>query len=279
MITDRSINSFLILGILPNPLNISSMGHRTYLIKSNPKASAVLFEANNLLPLFWLTLMEEDDVKRAEPAMRKRYAAIEETDEDNFVAGESHISVTKEDALVNAESNILFFEHSFPEVMPLYRDFITFLDKNTTEQDMLELDIFALSGFNNIDTLLQHLYEDLDALMLEDDEKISGYFNHADITTLIGYGDFPGENADKYKLPAVNRPQARPVAVPLAQLPDKKKLLMKGALSILVGIASLYLPYKGYLKEGISFTVVFCLVLSLLFLFWGYRELQSALRK
>ncbi|MBO9732559.1 MAG: hypothetical protein J7623_28205 [Chitinophaga sp.] len=251
------------------------MGHRTYLIKSSPDASVVLFEANNSLPFFWLTLIREKHLEQAESAMRERYAAIQEADDDNFPAGYSNIRINRQEAITNGEATYPFLEKFYPATLPLFRDFIAFLDKNTTSPEVLELDIFALSGFNGIDFFLEDLQDDLRAQEMNEGEKVSGYFSYHDLTSLTGYGAFPGSNAGKYHYKPVQQPRHAPVLKAPATKPS-----IPGSIGIiLIGIASLYIPYRGYQKEGITFTVIFCLLLALGVMYMGFKRLVAAISK
>ncbi|SEW51991.1 hypothetical protein [Chitinophaga arvensicola] len=250
------------------------MGHRTYLIATNKERSEVLFEANNLLPFFWLTLLRLPDLEQAEPAMRKAYQwLLEEQAAENAV-----IRVPKTAAIANGLATCFFMEDNFPDKLAFYRDFIQYLDKHTREDDSLELDVLSLAGFEGIDTFIGHLKSSLLAIEMYEAEKVSGYFNENEITALVGFGDFPGDRADQYTN-AFNPRRKPPAQPPAANITVGKASLPAAIGVIIAGAALLYVPYKGFLKEGITLAVIFCALAAVTVLFMGCRKLVAAIRK
>ncbi|MFY0255263.1 hypothetical protein ACDQ55_15040 [Chitinophaga sp. 30R24] len=250
------------------------MGHRVYLIKSNEVTSAVLFEANNILPFFWLTLIREKDLDDVELAMREAYQHMS----TNTGAPETaRIRVAKQVAITNGQATYPFMEENFPDRLQLYRDFIGYLDKNIAENEVLILDTFALSAIEGIDPLIHFLKEELNALDMFDGEKMSDYFNDGDITTLTGHGAFPGENAATYAVAYKSIPPELPDGEELRAV---NKTSLPAAISVIVaGAILLYVPYKGYLKEGITLAMAFCGLIALIVLIMGCRRLLAAIRK
>lgn len=254
------------------------MGQRTYLIKSNPVETVILFEANNMLPFFWLTLIREHDLELVEGAMREQYATIPISEDDAGTTHHTTIRLTKQNAITNGLTSSPFLEDNFPDKLPLYRDFITFLDKHTGTDDYLELDIFSLSAFNGIDSFLEQLKNDLKALDMYEAEKVSGYFNDRHIATLTGYGDFPGDNADRYTI-TYKPTDTADITLSGDEGTVKKASLPVAILVIIAGAALMYLPYRGYLTDGITLAVFFCLLAAVAVVFTGCKQLLSAIRK
>lgn len=255
------------------------MAQRTYLIKSNPFEAVILFEANNMLPFFWLTLIREKDLELAEATMRKKYEAVGSAEEDTADADNTTIRISKQNAITNGLTSSPFLEDNFPDKLALYHDFIAYLDKHTADDDYLELDIFSLAAFDGIESFLLQLKGDLKALDMYEAEKVSDYFNDRHIATLTGHGDFPGENAAVYT--TIYHPVSTPAAGPFSDTegPVRKASLPVAILVIVAGAALMYLPYRGYLTDGITLAVFFCLLAAVAVLFTGCKQLLSAIRK
>lgn len=250
------------------------MGHRTYLISTNRERSEILFEANNFLPFFWLALLRLSDLEQAEPAMRKEYQWLLEEEQ---AAENATIRIPKAAAITNGLATCSFMEENFPDKLEFYRDFIHFLDQHTQEDDILELDVLALAAFEGIDAFITHLKATLSAIEMYEAEKVSGYFQDHQPAALAGFGAFPGDQAHKYS--NAFTPQRSTVAAP----PPKKavtKTSLPAAIGVIIaGVALLYVPYKGFLKEGITLAVIFCLLAAITVVVMGCRKLVAAIRK
>lgn len=252
------------------------MGHRTYLISTNRERSEILFEGNNFLPFFWLTLLRLSDLEQAEPAMRKAYQWLLEEEQ---AAENATIRVPKAVAITNGLATCSFMEDNFPDKLEFYRDFIHFLDQHTQEDDILELDVLALADFEGIDAFITHLKATLSAIEMYEAEKVSGYFQDDQPAAFVGFGAFPGDQAGKYSNAFTPRRSAAAVPPPKPKNAVTKTSLPAAIGVILAGVALLYIPYKGFLKEGITLVVIFCLLAAVTVVVMGCRKLVAAIRK
>ncbi|KAA2238974.1 hypothetical protein F0L74_22430 [Chitinophaga agrisoli] len=255
------------------------MGQRTYLSKITPKKAATLFEANNFLPFFWLTLIRAEHLAQVEPAMREMYEMAEDEEafekyQDENTLDAANINISKKDAIANMQGALPLISVGYPEWLPLYQDFIAYIDKFVEAEDRLALDIYALSAFTDIDDYITGLREDLQAIANHEPAKVTGYFADGQSIILTGYvtheaSQFSGQSPQYKK--AIKQPVQRPASKPL---PVPKAILMT-----VIAIALLYVPYRGYLKEGWSFTVV-CMIAALLaFVYYSIKQLWRAIRK
>lgn len=228
------------------------MGHSAHLIKTGPNGSEDLFVNNNTLPFFWLTLFREKDLEQ--------------------LSLSSNLRVNRQTAITNGQATYPFMEECFPDRLKLFQDFITYLDKHLLPGDEMELDLLSLAD-GNIPAFLQYLKEELQAIEMFDIEKIEGAYNDNDITALLGHGHFPGSNASLY----VQAFQPAEITTVEEKGPDGPSLVA-AVIIILAGIIILYVPWQGYKNDDINLAVTACLLISVLILGYGCRQLFTAVK-
>ncbi len=263
------------------------MGHRTYLTKITPKKAVTLFEANNFLPFFWLTLIKERDVELVEGEMRKIEALAEEDEEalekyQDEHPWTSHIKVDKTTAAANMQTATRLIENGFPEAWPLYRDFMQYILQSLADEDYLELDTFSLSAFSGAEDFIEGLKEDLRAIANNEPVKVSGYFtNQATPVTLAGEDRYETRQFANFSSAYKNIQQVQGDAIRAQkQRPEASKpSLAKSLLLTFTAIALLYVPYRGYLKEGWSLTVIFMFAALMGLIYYSATRLWRALKK
>ncbi|MCL1937387.1 MAG: hypothetical protein FWF52_03200 [Candidatus Azobacteroides sp.] len=124
------------------------MANQAYLTRISGKKSETLFEANNNLPIFWLTFLDADSIEQ----LRKRIANNENPEEA------LRIKIPKQTFIKNANKGKEYFKEIYKERECLYLDFVKYLDDKFKENDVLELDIVEMINFyENADDLLEDI--------------------------------------------------------------------------------------------------------------------------
>ncbi|GEP91626.1 hypothetical protein SAMN05660909_03713 [Chitinophaga terrae (ex Kim and Jung 2007)] len=227
------------------------MRHNAHLTRTGPNGSEDLFVSDSL-PFFWLTLIREKDLEQ--------------------LSQSSTLRISGQTAITNGQATYPFMEECLPDRLKLYQDFIAYLDKQLLPGDEIELNLLPLAD-GNIPSFLQSLKEELQAMEMFDIEKIEGAYSNTDITALLGEGHFPGNDAGLYVQ------SFAPVEVTTAEekVPDGPSLIA-AIVIILAGIIILYVPWQGYRNDDINLAVTCCLLISLIILVYGCRQLLAAVR-
>jgi hypothetical protein len=264
------------------------MGHRTYLIKTTAEESIDIFEANNSLPFFWLTLIKLHDIEAVEAEMKKVYnlwddeEAYEKYEEKHPDA--TYVKVYKPQAMSNAQSALTFINNNFPAHAVLFQEFINYLDLILKDDDMLELNMISLANYSDIDVFIKNVKGDLEAIATQNAQKVSGYFDDKEFRyALTGFDIFEGysfkNHSKAYQIAdersAQDHQQYFQQKAALSQS-QKKKRARKAIILIILGVLFLYIPYRGIIKVGIiNATVIECLVISIVAIVIGISKLKS----
>ncbi|HMG08471.1 MAG TPA: hypothetical protein VK609_08175 [Mucilaginibacter sp.] len=265
------------------------MGHRTYLIKTTAEESKDIFEANNSLPVFWLTLIKLQDMEAVEGEMKKVYnlwddeEVYEKYEEEH--PGSAHVKVYKPQAMSNAQLTLPFINNNFPVHAALFHEFINYLDLIFKDDDILELDIISLANYSDIDIFIKNVKDDLEAIATQNAQKVSGYFNDKEFRyALTGFDIFEGysfkNHSKAYQIADERSVQAHQQYFhekAVLSESQKKKRARKAIILIIFGILFLYVPYRGVIKVGIAnISVIACLLISLAAIGIGISKLKSA---
>jgi hypothetical protein len=186
------------------------MSQRVFLIRSTSGHAEVLAEANSYLPLFWLTFIKVQDLQNRIPELEKAEGAMQNEGEEvwehhqNQYPGATHIKVPGKIAMANVQAAAPFISNSFPHVAELFVDFISYIGQRLAPDDNLESDIFALSGFTDLQNFIQVVTKDLQAIERHQAQSIRGYFEGDVLYILTGYaGDFEKQSGGFTKVSQV----------------------------------------------------------------------------
>ncbi|MGY4385194.1 hypothetical protein ACVWYN_002230 [Pedobacter sp. UYP24] len=250
------------------------MGQRTYLTYSSASNSVELFEANNVLPFFWVALIRDHDLQVKIPEMKKACQLLNSDEPNEKDQHDNHnsanITILKADALTNARSVFPFITTHFPETSALYNDFIAYLDLKLNEKDVIKIDLLSLTAFLDIDSLIENILRELRAIKENNPESVNGYF-YGDINySLVGSDEFCG-NEFKNHSPAyssashiINRSDNisvhENISLDSGQL---KKRRAKASFLMICGLVFLYITAVGFQKEGVSLATVGCFIIGI----------------
>lgn len=165
------------------------MGNRSYLYLRNQKRDKYLFEANNSLPFFWLTVLDKNILNQQIQVWKKLIEFeknhSEEEVENYLENNPTNLKIDFPTFEKNVERSRAFLQKHYPSVFPLYDNFIDFVRSKFETDDYLELSILEYFGFyNSEDELFQELENELNAI---ETDKANG-LKFLIVEDLIGQG-------------------------------------------------------------------------------------------
>lgn len=131
------------------------MGHRVYLMARTEAEDKELFEANNFLPFFWLTLLDQPALAGCEKwwLEAERLTREDELDYERFSdvwPPLTALSLNPADLHRNTARTRLFLARHFPGLSAAYQEFANcLLAQLPSEDDTVMLDIYALAAFTS----------------------------------------------------------------------------------------------------------------------------------
>lgn len=239
-----------------------------------------LFEANNLLPFFWLTLLDPAALAQAEPAWEYASRAWmlnypEQEEYADLWPRPTNLVVEKPALLENIARATRLLQASYPELLAAYQEFTRYvLAQLPGEDDHLHLDVFALSSFTSSAELLQSLREQLAAIAQQQPEKLGRPgLDLAQLTGFLSGGPAPGP---AYPQLAAQRALPPPVPPPAGQVDTAKR---KRAWLLAAGILLLQVSFLEYRQQGLTWLVAGLALLGAGTTAWGVARLLALLRK
>ena len=260
------------------------MGNRSYLFLG--KGEQNLFEANNSLPFFWISLLDKSILDHHRPAWEKydqleaagNEAAIDELLGNTPSPLDFAISHAAFDR--NSARTTMFLEKHFPPLLPLYNDFVGYVAGQFQEGDHVILSALEIAGFHTSGTaFLQTLYAETDAIAQDKPTAIHYLFNDDLIASGIGFSlsdDFPGNSAAYREAMKARNIVSGPSRGKQAT-PQKKSTLVTAFILILCPVFT-YIVYRGYSKEGVSATVVMLGLCNIGFYWFGISQLMAIIK-
>ncbi len=244
------------------------MGNRSNLYLQSSKSALPLFEANNSLPFFWLALLDSQTLTEKfrdwERAVAHEELAGEEGGNEEWPS--ANIVLSEQTFLENAARSHAFVRHHFPDCLPLFTDFGNCIKGSFKTAETLRMDITQVSAFyESTGAFCEALQREVAAI----ENNRPGEISFLLPTDLIagGTGFATSENSGFAALPEYQRNlKTRSVPPPL-QRPQKASLksLRVALVVLLLCPVFSYGIYKGYLKEGLSGSVVAIALLNVLF--------------
>lgn len=250
------------------------MGHRAYLLVCTEGLEAELFEANNFLPFFWLTLLDDDHLIKIAPTWQHAEQALlddeAEAPYDDTWPRPTDIRLTKATLEQNAAKAQAYLLRHLPEQVALYQEFVRYLLAHLPGgNDYLRVDIFALTAFSTSQDLQESLRNQLAAMGQQ--QALPGGLP-SEPTLLTGFVQPPAAIGAEY--PALQQlwaQQQRPA--PTAQKPKASNSPSR-LFYALVGVASglLGAGYAVYRSQGLVWWVGGLGLMSLLMLVMAVRK-------
>jgi hypothetical protein len=233
------------------------MGQYAYLIIRAETEEKELLSAKNFLPFFWVTLLDQPALARAEPTWNYAHYVWLNGDEneretlDDIWPRLTNIHLDKPELLANSAKAQRYLQQFYPELVAPHQDFVRYLLAHLpAEDDHIHLDIYALAEMQGPSGLLASLREQLTAI----DQLQPGPLSNLppDLLTLTGFASLPPDVGEAYpalrQLPVVPPPVRSPA-------PSAKGSLRTAWWAAPLGLLLLYTSYRGYHKEGLTWLV------------------------
>lgn len=233
------------------------MGQYAYLIIRAEAEEQELLETKNFLPFFWITLLDQAALTRAEPTWTYAHHVwlngdwSERETLDDIWPRLTNIHLDQPALLANSATAQRWLAHYHPALVAPYHDFVRYLLAHLpAEDDHIHLDIYSLAEMGAAGELLASLREQLTAI----DQLQPGPLASLppDLLSLTGFASLPPAVGEAYpglrQLP-VGPPPVRPPARPA------QRSWRTAGWGGLFGLLLLYTSYRGYHQEGLTWLV------------------------
>lgn len=161
------------------------MGYRTYLTINDIDKNEEIFEANNSIPFFWLTLIDNEIIKDFQVNLNDKGSY------PNEEALNPVLRISKKSFLANAETGRYFILNNYQEYVQLYNDFIYYLNAKISADGFVELDILDISNFSSENILLEDLKNEIAAIKNNKPANITFLKGRIDILSMLtGFDGF-----------------------------------------------------------------------------------------
>lgn len=261
------------------------MGHRSYLylIKKEAKENLVIFEANNSLPFFWLTLIDGQSLQ----SKIKDWQKLDEVNEfaSNNKVQETSLEATSYDFELDLEtfkhtSSIgkSFVETHFLAAFPLYEEFIEVISTYFTQGDTLVIDIFELSSFyQNLDEFTETIINEVNAIEQGIPEAVSFLDTHDLIATGSGFLSIPTKD---FPVPRLyqNALKNRRVKATKNKATYQKKSILYHVIILLICPVFTWVTFKGWQSNGFAPSVIFIGIANLIFYIYAIWEIVAQIK-
>lgn len=257
------------------------MGNRSYLFLVKPEETNCLFEANNSLPFFWIGLLDKESLDNALLNWKKNEKIQHELSEEEFEIylekNPSSIKINKNNFTKNAKKTKCFLEKNFPDVVPLYNDFINHLNSKLEIKNEIEIDFTEFFGFyNSTEDLYNALLNELSAIENNNSSSIEFLYSSDLIASGTGFESLP--NSEFSKLPNyINQLKTR-------NTPNFKEEKYT-TLSIIINIVILILcpvfsiiAYKMWQEKGFNAPIILIIILNLGFYVYSIWEISAMIK-
>ncbi len=261
------------------------MGHRSYLyLTSKDEEKVDLFEANNSLPFFWLTLIDNktfnDKVKEWEASINYELNHTEEAVEKYFETHSLNIQIPIEDFKRNSSQGTLFVAKFYPETIDLYKEFLVIIERNFKNNQKLEIDIFQLSAFE--ETLNEFTKPIIDTIKNIEELKLENvtFLNTDDlIATGTGFISifFKENSASPLYQEAIRNRKKTVVEDKKRDVYNKQELFIVIIILIICPVFT-YVTFVGFKKDGFSFSVILIGIFNILFYMFSLGGIKSQIK-
>lgn len=257
------------------------MGHRTCLAINTKKEEINAFEANNSVPFFWIGLLDIEILKSARKSWEEYDTIFKNGSEEeiekytDIYPSPTCLIVERDSFEKNTTKTIEFFKEFYPNSLDLFTDFRNYIQsKFTDKDDYLSIDIIELSHFDSVEKLYTNILSQI-KLIINKKNDYNPFFDEKDIVTL-GCG-FASNDFKEYSVSYQIALKTRKTSKVLKSKPTRniKKEIFKHITILLICPFFTYLVYIGFLKDGISFWVVFIAITNIGFYWYSiYRLIE-----
>ncbi|GEM_PF-871764 len=260
---------------------IQKMGYRSYLYLRKNNRNLYIFEANNSLPFFWIALINKTILKKYFHDWQKYLEDQEARNQQKFEQFSEYnpesITISEQALNINSSKSRIFLQKHFPETIPLFDDFITYIKTQFETDDKLEIDISQLSAFYNSLNNFYHILEnELNAIETDNPADI----NFLATEDLIGQGTgfVMSDNKEFSSFPSYQKElKNRKTAVIVEKQKFNKKSLITAVILFLLCPVFSVIAYKMYKDEGLTGMIALIGILNLGFYGFSIWSLKKEL--
>lgn len=246
---------------------------------NNTERELGLFEANNSLPFFWIALLDYHTLQNTIQVW-KDYEIFEashtEEVEDYLNNKSNNIIIDRQRFEENAARSRSFLQINFPTVIPLFDDFIQFIQLKFESDDKLEIDLIEITNFyDSFDEFWESIISEVKAIEENQAQSITFLFTYDLIASGTGFESIMTSN-ELSKLPAYQEAMKnrKPPVYSVKYTYNKESLFTAIAILVLCPVFS-YLTYKMYEANDLVFMVVFTGISNIGFYIFSIWEIIS----
>ena len=255
------------------------MGYRSYLYLRKTDRTLYIFEANNSLPFFWIALIDKTILKKYFQDWQKSLTNQETCNQQKFEQfldpNPNNITISERALNTNSSKNRIFLQKHFPETIPLFDDFITYIKAQFEPDDKLEIDITQLSAFyNSLNDFYNIIDNELNAIEADNPAGI----NFLAIEDLIGQGTgFAMDDNSEFSsfLSYQKEIKNRNTAVTVEKQKFNKKTTVIAIIIFLLCPVFSIITYKMYKEEGLTTMIVLIGILNVGFYYFSIWSLNK----
>lgn len=147
------------------------------------------FEGEATLPLFWVTLLDEEVINKLRPKLEYVEKLSEEENKVFYASEESDsyfkLEIGMENFKRNTEKGITYISKLYPDYLPLYKDFIKFIYPPTDKGNFILIDIFDF--FQDTDNANETIRFLLESIQPFQQNKLYNDEYHQNPALIVGY--------------------------------------------------------------------------------------------
>ncbi|WP_177764389.1 hypothetical protein [Flavobacterium sp. I3-2] len=260
------------------------MGNRSYLFLTEQKESICLFEANNSLPFFWISLLDLDILNQTFLKWNKIETHEEEIfkkDADDAAYNSILCVIDKQNFDKNSERTKSFLEKHFPEIIPLYEDFVFYLNSKYQENKKIEIDFTEYVNFyDSISELKEELQNEIKAIENDNPNAIQFLDKNDLIATGSGYENY--NNSEFREFPNYNKLLIRKSTSKVVAPKKINFIKVLGTLAILILCpVFLVIIYKMWRDLGFNSTILILAISNIgfyVYSIWSILEIFKSIK-
>jgi len=198
--------------------------------------------------------------------------------EEDLNQNPNSIKINKTTFIKNSERTKNFLEKNFPNVLPLYKDFINYINPKLENNTLIEIDFTEFSFFfNSIQYFHDSLSNELEAIENDNPALIEYLYSSDLIASGTGFESLP--NSDFSKLPNYfNQLKTR-------SIPDFKKekrytffdIALRIVIFALCPVFSL-IAYKMWQKSGLDTSIAIIIITNIGFYVFSIWEISAIIK-
>ena len=236
-----------------------------------------VWESEDLLPFFWISLLREDELDKASEGLQVMHARLV-ADEAGYLTykeahpGEGNIALSYKKALERTDFVLGFIEEYFPRHTGIYRAFAEHLEFMFSEAGIIELDILHQVAAMPFPDFIKALKLYISAIDRREASAVRSHFQTGTPASLMGYNTFLGRTLPGYD--EMYEEGRRMHLKSVATLRKKELARNHGLLWLLFAILSVGTIYFKFLGETFSLLMLVPVLIFAVSTYFSYINLR-----